>query len=124
MLEFNNLSPSQYRQLQANENADGSQDYDESAESTSDSDDEDDSLPKSFPVVLSAASISHDQMFSQFASMTCQISALVEQKQRLELMSRKMARHSLDRFFIGRNGSGLRSSLPNRGNNRCHARER
>jgi hypothetical protein len=99
-------SPSLFRQEQADENADASQDDDGSDNESDDgsegplelcsSHDEEDALSNSTPVAHSAAAVSHESIFARFIELTRQFAALFDQNQKLDLMFCKSASKSLN----------------------------
>jgi hypothetical protein len=98
-------SPNLFRQEQADENADPSED-DDSEDNQSDdgsipelcySEDEDDYQPsESTPAAPYAAAVSQESLLEKFSELTRQFATLVEQNRKRDLMSRKSASKSLN----------------------------
>jgi len=100
-------SPSLYRQQQADENADGSQDDDDGDEidggygscpdlCNSDDDEEYYEGSESTPAAHSASAVSQESLLEKFSELTRHFATLVEQNRKLSLMSRKSASKSLN----------------------------
>jgi hypothetical protein len=100
-------SPSLFRQEQAHENADPSEDDDsednqsddgsipELCESEDEDEDKDDYQPsESTPAASSAAAVSQESLLEKFSELTRQFATLVEQNRKLDLMSDNMSRKS------------------------------